>query len=180
MRKIIKTLKTLRGKLAVFAVIGTAAFAATVLLDGRATSEQALLAIFAVAVICLPAAVICWVTGWKFANTPLSAKWAKWDGKHELPNQQKRMRKAIQPLFDTVSFDKDYGNAKYKDVETGGLYHTNLFNCTCVDYQTRHLPCRHMYALAGDLGLIDLYQALPKKKAEAEVSEETASGETEA
>ncbi|MBQ4050826.1 MAG: SWIM zinc finger family protein [Oscillospiraceae bacterium] len=178
MKKIIKTLKTLRGKLAVIAVIGTAFFAVRTLTDDSLSTEQALSAILAVAFICLTTAVICWVTGWKFANTPLSVKWAKWDGKHELPNQQKRMRQAIQPMFDVVTLDRDYGNAKYNDVSTSGVYHTNLFNCTCIDYQTRHLPCRHMYALAGELGLIDIYQALPKKK--AEVSAENASEETEA
>ena len=175
MKKIIKTLKTLRGKLAVIAVIITAVFTVNTLLDNSLTAEQAFAAIAAVAALCLIPAVICWVTGWKFANTPLSAKWAKWDGKHELPNQQKRMRSAIQPMFDALIFDRDYGSAKYKDVSTGGVYHTNLFNCTCIDYQNRHLPCRHMYALADELGLIDIYQALPKKaEAETGPAEESA------
>lgn len=174
MKKIQKTLKTLRGKLAIIAVAVAAVFTVDVAMDKELPKDQAMAAILAVLVLCLVPAVIMWITGWQFANEPLSRRWGKWEGKHELPNQQKRMRKAIEPLFDVISFDRDTGSAKFKDVMNGGRYHTNLLNCICDDYQKRHLPCPHMYYIAGELGLIDLYSALPKKKAapaEDEVTE---------
>jgi len=34
-------------------------------------------------------------------------------------------------------------------------YHTTLKNCSCPDFQERHLPCKHMYKLAYLLGIIN-------------------------
>ena len=177
MEKIKKTLKTLRGKVAIVLILCAVGYGVYVFGDPELPAEQKLAPILAVAVLCLIPAVLAWVTGWKFANTPFSVKWAKWDGKHELPNQQKRMRKAIQPMFDTIFFDKYYGCAKYRELKNGNVYHTNLYNCLCSDYQKRHLPCCHMYALAGELGLIDLYQALPPKKEAPAAAKEASSEE---
>lgn len=171
MDKIRKTLKTLRGKLAILAVIISVVFTVDVMNDMELPTKQRIYAVAAVLVICLTAAVIMWITGWKYANQSLADIWAKWDGKHELPNQQKRMRKAIQPLFDSYKFDRDTGDSKFRDVGGSGSHHqASLIHCTCSDYQKRHLPCCHMYYIAGELGLIDLYQAVPKK----ETTEETA------
>lgn len=35
-----------------------------------------------------------------------------------------------------------------------GIYHTTLYDCTCPDFQFRRQPCKHMYYLAVDLGLL--------------------------
>lgn len=43
-----------------------------------------------------------------------------------------------------------------------GIYHTTLYECTCPDYCYRHKPCKHMYYLAVDMGLLstlDTYAA---------------------
>lgn len=176
MKKIINTLHTLRGRLAVIALAATILFSISTATNTEVPKDQAMAAIIAVTVLCMVPAVIMWITGWKFANEPLSNRWAKWEDKHDLPNQLKRMRKAIQPMFDTMSMDRSYGSAKFKDINNGNIYHSNLFNCTCRDFQKRHLPCAHMYYLAGELELIDLYAALPKKEdtpaEEAETAEE--------
>lgn len=36
-----------------------------------------------------------------------------------------------------------------------GTYHTTLNSCTCPDFQTRKLPCKHIYKLAMELGEMD-------------------------
>lgn len=33
-------------------------------------------------------------------------------------------------------------------------YEVSLTNCTCMDFSLRHLPCKHIYRLALELGLI--------------------------
>jgi len=38
-----------------------------------------------------------------------------------------------------------------------GVYHVTLDDCTCPDYQSRHIPCKHMYRLALQLGLLAGY-----------------------
>lgn len=40
-------------------------------------------------------------------------------------------------------------------------YQCNLESCTCADFAIRHLPCKHIYCLADELGLLD---DLPKYK----------------
>ena len=33
-------------------------------------------------------------------------------------------------------------------------YQCNLESCTCADFAIRHLPCKHIYCLADELGLL--------------------------
>lgn len=40
-------------------------------------------------------------------------------------------------------------------------YQCDLQSCTCADFAIRHLPCKHIYCLADELGLLD---DLPKFK----------------
>ena len=40
-------------------------------------------------------------------------------------------------------------------------YRCNLESCTCADFAIRHLPCKHIYCLADELGLL---ADLPKYK----------------
>ena len=40
-------------------------------------------------------------------------------------------------------------------------YHCTLESCTCADFAIRHLPCKHIYCLADELGLLN---DLPKYK----------------
>jgi len=35
------------------------------------------------------------------------------------------------------------------------VYYTSLSNCDCEDFKRRNLPCKHMYKLACELGIID-------------------------
>lgn len=37
---------------------------------------------------------------------------------------------------------------------SGAVYHTTLNDCTCPDFQRRHQPCKHMYRIALELGLL--------------------------
>lgn len=43
-------------------------------------------------------------------------------------------------------------------------YQTTLSECTCPDFAMRQAPCKHMYCLAGQLGLMDSLPAYNKKK----------------
>jgi len=40
-----------------------------------------------------------------------------------------------------------------------GTYHVTLESCTCPDYRSRHIPCKHMYRLALQLGLLSGYDS---------------------
>ena len=40
-----------------------------------------------------------------------------------------------------------------------GTYHVTLESCTCPDFRSRHIPCKHMYRLALQLGLLSGYDS---------------------
>lgn len=42
-------------------------------------------------------------------------------------------------------------------------YEVTLNNCTCFDFESRKLPCKHMYRLALELGLLTDLPALNKQ-----------------
>lgn len=76
---------------------------------------------------------------------------------HETPDQLKRR---ISGSKIKVSCIKDAEDG-YIVEGTSGTYHTTLSYCTCFDYLNRSLPCKHMYRLAMDSGVLD---AVPKIK----------------
>jgi len=68
----------------------------------------------------------------------------------------KKMQKAI------LSVDREKCSAV---IQGSGKepYVTTLNECSCADYQLRHLPCKHIYALAFELGLMDGLPQYDKK-----------------
>ena len=51
-----------------------------------------------------------------------------------------------------------------------GIYHTTLYKCTCPDYSYRHQPCKHMYYLAVDMGLLSTLDTCAAEKALMDLS----------
>ena len=43
-------------------------------------------------------------------------------------------------------------------------YFTTLYACTCIDFDRRQQPCKHMYALADELGMLDDFPVCKKTK----------------
>lgn len=88
--------------------------------------------------------------------------WLDWDELvHDSPEQQARQQQAagkenkpyaitmnVKTWSNTVS-DTTY-SARFED--GGNTFHTTLKNCDCEDYKRRHLPCKHMYRLAMEIG----------------------------
>jgi len=66
---------------------------------------------------------------------------------HNLPDQQKRRARAVTVPVGSVD----------RATQTGIIngYRVSLDNCTCMDFSTRALPCKHMYRLAMELGVFD-------------------------
>lgn len=76
----------------------------------------------------------------------------KWDEHiHQLPEQQDRIIRARSAATTPDSVDKDAQTAVYK----GGRYHVTLNSCTCVDFSRTRRPCKHIYRLAMELGLLE-------------------------
>lgn len=82
--------------------------------------------------------------------------WKDWDVSiHEDQAQIERQGRAIK-------YPMDYGinagsrTAWFSSTSDLPYYETSLSACTCYDFQERKLPCKHMYRLAHELGVIEI------------------------
>ena len=74
--------------------------------------------------------------------------WSVWDESvHQHPPQFVRMQRAVAENLSVLAYDPKYKMAKVKG-SGGEIYLTSAFRCSCPDFRERHLPCKHMYALA--------------------------------
>ena len=85
----------------------------------------------------------------------MSVSFGKWsDELHELPDQKKRLLSAIKKDMAPTSVDRENLHGVFKG--SGKVpYQTEIHSCTCRDFQLRHKPCKHIYRLAIECGLLD-------------------------
>lgn len=79
----------------------------------------------------------------------------KWnEAIHIHSDQQKRLISAQKAECTPLNIDRE----KQTGVFSGrrGLYNVMLNQCNCGDFIRRHLPCKHIYRLAIELGLVNL------------------------
>jgi hypothetical protein len=79
--------------------------------------------------------------------------WNRWSECHSDINQQKRMESAKKAACTPVFLDQTTGSAHFKG--SSGNHTTSLEQCSCIDFNRRRLPCKHMYRLAMEFELID-------------------------
>ena len=78
--------------------------------------------------------------------------WEKWNDVHSEPDQVKRLDSAKKADLTPVSVNVEDGTARFKSKRRE--YVVSLDSCTCADFAMRGLPCKHMYRLALELGLV--------------------------
>lgn len=76
------------------------------------------------------------------------------DDIHSSVEQIKRFEKAATKKFNILEFNADEQIALFEGSD-GSIYSSSLQGCTCIDCAFRRLPCKHMYKLAIDCGIID-------------------------
>ncbi len=83
--------------------------------------------------------------------------WPEWDPSvHESQEQIIRQGRAKTYPFDFIQIDEDYCLGKFSSTSDLPFYITSLGQCDCYDFQRRQLPCKHIYRLAMELGVIEL------------------------
>ena len=97
-------------------------------------------------------AVVLVLRALKYANMTQEEKWQRWDPVHGQTDQLRRIERALQETYNIKTFDEINGSAVF--IGGGGKYKTNLLKCSCPDFKKRKLPCKHMYKIAYDLGLM--------------------------
>ena len=87
----------------------------------------------------------------------------KWDESiHDDLEQLKRIASANSLKSAQVQVNKENQSAIIQG--SGSTpYEITLNSCTCFDFESRQLPCKHMYRLALELGLLSELPALNKQ-----------------
>lgn len=83
--------------------------------------------------------------------------WNRWNRSHSSPDQITRQKRA----YGCYIFSVDAVTGEGRMTGSGLVYDVSLASCTCFDFQKRHKPCKHMYRLAMELGLIQLPEFEP-------------------
>jgi predicted nucleic acid-binding Zn finger protein len=84
--------------------------------------------------------------------------WGTWNpGIHKIGSQKARYHRAFEEEFDINNFSPERLNA----VING--YAVFLDSCSCPDFQDRQFPCKHIYRLAAELGLVEKLEISPQK-----------------
>ena len=68
------------------------------------------------------------------------------------PEQQKRQYSALDKKLTPISIDREAKIGLFKGSK--GIYCAALDRCDCMDFVRNYLPCKHMYRLAMELGVI--------------------------
>ena len=85
---------------------------------------------------------------------------------HEDFEQKKRMANSQGIKSEKITFDLANEGAQIIGRD-GSIYSVTLFNCTCHDFQSRQLPCKHMYRLAFEFGFLFNLPTVNRKAAKA-------------
>lgn len=110
--------------------------------------------------------MICERCGSEFSgNTCWKCQWKmNWGDVHEEEAQVKKIKRALD-IPPPLNLNLEHGKANFSGSK-GQIYDTTLFSCTCIDFmrgvkRKRPLPCKHIYRLAIECGLMEL--EIPKK-----------------
>jgi hypothetical protein len=83
----------------------------------------------------------------------VTSEWAEWADCHSAEDQKKRLDSARTAACTPVLVDKENVFAYFQSDR--GKYETFLDRCDCTDFKRRKRPCKHMYRLALELGLVE-------------------------
>lgn len=86
----------------------------------------------------------------------ITSDWSFWDYTiHCDDSQIARQGRALTYPF-TFDINESTQSAQFSSTSDLPYYDTTLFSCTCADFVERKLPCKHIYRLAKELGIIDI------------------------
>lgn len=82
--------------------------------------------------------------------------WPDWEPSiHADEAQISRQGRAMTYPF-SFDIDKESQTARFSSTSDLPYYDTSLNKCNCGDFETRKLPCKHIYRLAVELGIIEI------------------------
>lgn len=96
-----------------------------------------------------------------FGRCKFLKDWPEWDSAvHADDAQIERQGRAMTYPF-TFNVNDTAQTARFSSTSDLPYYDTSLSCCDCHDFQGRRLPCKHMYRLAAELGVIEIIRRTP-------------------
>lgn len=77
----------------------------------------------------------------------------------------------------SFEINEETQTARFSSTSELPYYDTSLKTCNCGDFQYRKLPCKHIYRLAVELGIIEIIKRKPGGYDKAKLSEIKASAD---
>ena len=91
-----------------------------------------------------------------FGRCRIIKQWNDWEQEiHANEAQIARQGRAMTYPF-SFEIDSISNTARFSSTSVLPHYDTTLSSCTCFDFQERILPCKHIYRLADELGVIEI------------------------
>lgn len=106
------------------------------------------------AIISLILAVVALLPEIMYAKSDKQALWHSWDESSVSEEQSRRLERARNGELTPVWVDTRIALASFVGGDSK-KYHTSLKKCSCPDFKKRGVPCKHMYYLADQMGMID-------------------------
>lgn len=101
--------------------------------------------------------------------------WSYWDVTiHADYAQIQRQGRALTYPF-SFEIDHDRETGTFSSTSDLPFYSTTLSSCDCYDFQSRKLPCKHIYRLAAELGVIEIINRPTYDKETVQAIKESAS-----
>ena len=96
------------------------------------------------------------IAGMVFGRCLFLQEWPDWESSvHTNDAQIERQGRAMKYPF-TFKINKYSKTGIFSSTSEQPYYTTTLSRCTCKDFQDRALPCKHIYRLAVELGIIKI------------------------
>lgn len=91
-----------------------------------------------------------------FGRCRIIKTWSNWE--QEIHNDKAQVARQGRAITYPFSFEvNDINNtARFSSTSALPYYDTTLADCTCLDFQERKLPCKHIYRLAVELSIIEI------------------------
>lgn len=87
--------------------------------------------------------------------------WPEWDEHiHADDAQISRQSRSMSYPFN-FKINKSKKTGTFSSTSDLPFYTTTLSECNCYDFQNRKLPCKHIYRLAVELGIIEIIKRAP-------------------
>jgi len=91
-----------------------------------------------------------------FGRCRIITLWSNWEPEiHSDDAQIARQGRAMLYPF-SFNINKENNTARFSSTSSLPYYDTTLADCTCFDFQERKLPCKHIYRLAVELGMVEI------------------------